>query len=288
MNSIEILKNEFQTASFNFDQRIKKIISSKMNDGTVFPPYIPFIGKNYDKYKVLSYATAQNINPVYQLFLQKKSLEKQANYLKLSERLLEFNETYPEKPISYRNIAINPYRCGILPALLGVFLYAKFGKKIINLDELNDYIAVTNYYKFSLNNGKDIHPEKKLPQIIGNKTLVENFWDINDKLVEKELEVLSPEYIIVFNGRKVTKLREMINSQCKIIKINDPSWILQGGGGKLKKGKGWGVIVEEYKNSEISELITEYLKGLDGNYKGRDENSFVYLLHYYHEWKIVL
>jgi hypothetical protein len=277
MGNIEKLKEEFQRKKFNFDQSIMDIMSSKMDDRTAFPPYVPIVGKNYDTYNILSYSTAQNIKfDDYQKGLQK-------NYSRLSERLLNTKTTYPS---SFEDIDVNPYRYGILPALLGVFIYAKFGKKIECLNEIIDYVAVTNYYKFSFNKGKkDINPESMLLKYV-KKNIVENFWGENDKLVKEEIDILSPKYIIVFKGRKYTKLRKMPNnSEREIFEVNDPSWILRGGGGNLKDGKGWGMIVGKYKNSEVYELIYNYSNKLCGNYKRKRESSFVYLLHYYHEWK---
>ena len=38
-----------------------KIMSSKTSDGKIFPPYIPFVGIDYERYRILVYSTAQNI-----------------------------------------------------------------------------------------------------------------------------------------------------------------------------------------------------------------------------------
>lgn len=51
---------EFERFNLQPLQKYTKLISSKKDDG-LFPPYIPLIGKNYEKFKILIYATAQNM-----------------------------------------------------------------------------------------------------------------------------------------------------------------------------------------------------------------------------------
>ena len=41
-----------------------------------------------------------------------------------------------------KDIAINPYSTGVIPALLGVFIYAKFGEKIEDPNRVIDWVSV--------------------------------------------------------------------------------------------------------------------------------------------------
>src|ERR1035437_9081496 len=192
MDKLELLKQEFQNVELNFGECILDNMSTKTEDRVVFQQYIPFIGKNFESYRILVYSTAQNIG--FDNF--RNSYLK--NISKLTERLYyfdDFRKKYPDDKISFHDIAINPYRTGVIAALVGVFIYAKFNKKIENLEEINDLIGISNYYKFSLNNGKnDINPESTGKNIINDYVKdyvqIENYWKINDALVKKEIEAI--------------------------------------------------------------------------------------------------
>jgi hypothetical protein len=287
MNKMELLKQEFQNTKIEFGKDILKNISSKTDEGILFPPYIPFVGENYQGFRILVYSTAQNIK--FDNF--RNSYKK--NISKLTERLYyfdNFHRKYPDNKMSYKNIAINPYQTGVIAALLGVFIYAKFGKKIENFDEINDLIGISNYYKFSLNNGKnDINPEptgkNKINDYIKDNEQIENYWEINDNLVKKEIDTLNPEFIISFKGRKLKKLKQISENKFKVVEINDPSWILNGGGGHLSKNGSWWKKAMNCKNTEIIELVNHYLSFITGNYKGKKEGVRIYLLNYYSDWK---
>ncbi|MRT93638.1 hypothetical protein [Ancylomarina sp. 16SWW S1-10-2] len=288
MDKIELLKQEFQNAKIEFGKDILKNISTKTDDEILFPPYIPFVGKNYQEFKILVYSTAQNIK--FDSFRNSY----QQNISKLTERLYyfdNFKKKYPDTKMSYQNIAINPYQTGVVAALLGVFIYAKFNKKIKNLDEINELISISNYYKFSLNNGNnDINPEptgkNKINDYIKDKDQINNYWSINDNLVKREIDTLEPKFILSFKGRKLKELKQISKNKFKVIEINDPSWILNGGGGHLSKNGSWWKKAMNCKETEINELINHYLSFITGNYKGKKEGVRIYLLNYYSDWKI--
>ncbi len=283
MTNLNSLKKEFKNSSIEFGNEIFENLSTKTDDGKIFPPYVPFVGQNYNELGILVYSTAQNIS--YNNF--RNSYQK--NYSKLTERLYyfdNFSKKYLENKMSFSKVAINPYQTGVIAALLGVFIYAKFGKKIESLDEINNWIGISNYYKFSLNNRKtDINPETKIFNFISDKSQIEKYWLINDELVKKELETLKPKYIISFNGRKLKKLKQYSEKECKIIRINDPSWILQGGSGVFKENKSWWKKADNCKDMEIIKLVNHYLKFINGNYIGKKESVRIYLLKYYSDWK---
>jgi len=283
MTNLNLLKKEFQNSKIEFGSEIFDNLSTKTDDGKIFSPYIPFVGEKYNELKILVYSTAQNIKYDWYRELY------QNNYDKLTERLYyfeNFNKKYPEKGMSFRDIGINPYGTGVVAALLGVFIFAKFGKIIESLDDINNWIGISNYYKFSLNNRKtDINPETKIFNFIKDKSQIEKYWSINDELVKKELNTLKPNFILSFNGRKLKQIQQFSERGCEIIKINDPSWILRGGSGVFKENRSWWKKAENCNDNEINDLVDKYLKYIGGNYSGKKESVRIYLLKYYSDWK---
>ena len=283
MTNLNLLKKEFQNSKIEFGSEIFDNLSTKTDDGKIFSPYIPFVGEKYNELKILVYSTAQNIKYDWYRELY------QNNYDKLTERLYyfeNFNKKYPEKGMSFRDIGINPYGTGVVAALLGVFIFAKFGKIIESLDDINNWIGITNYYKFSLNNRKtDINPETNIFNFIKDKSQIEKYWSVNDELVKKELNTLKPNFILSFNGRKLKQIKQFSENGCDIIRINDPSWILQGGSGVFKENRSWWKKAANCNDNEINDLVDNYLKYIGGNYSGKKESVRIYLLKYYSDWK---
>lgn len=285
MKRIDLLKKEFQNSKIEFGNEILTNLSTKTEDGKIFPPYIPFVGNNYKEYKILFYSTAQNIG----FGNLRKTYQK--NFIKLTERLYyfdDFRKKYPKDKMSYQNIAINPYQTGVIAALLGVYIFARYGKIIENLNEINNWIGISNYYKFSLNNGKsDINPETKISKYVNNKEQIKNYWQLNDELVKHELETLKPNIVLSFNGRKINKLKQFTGKECKVIRINDPSWILQGGSGVFKENKSWWRKANSCKDITINDLVNNYMNSISGDYerKNKKEHVKIYLLKYYSDWK---
>lgn len=276
------IKKGFKEVIIDFSGELLDIISTKTDDGKVFPPYIPFIGKEYSKFKILVYSTAQNIK----LNGERQKLY-QANFSKLSERLYyddSFLIKYPDDGFKYGMVDIRPYQTGVLAALLGVFIYAKFGVKINDLDRINDVIAISNYYKFSLHSGKrDINPESGLYKYKNvSQTDKEHYWRINDELVKKEIEILKPDFILSFRGKKIQMLKEC-NDENKVIRINDSSWILRGGGGVFSENGSWKRKADKVSDANILELIDKYIHSISGKYFSRKEVK-IYLLRYFSKW----
>lgn len=285
MKNIDLLKKEFQDSRIEFGSEIFDNLSTKTEDGKIFPPYIPFVGQSYNEFRILVYSTAQNIK--YDEYREMY----QNNYNKLTERLYyfkKFSKKYPEKGMSFRDIGINPYGTGVVAALLGVFIFAKFGKKIENLDDINNWIGISNYYKFSLNTGKsDIHPERTIKGHIKNKEQINAYWKFNDDLVKKEIEFLQPKFILAFTGRKIDKIKQIADKETQVIEINDPACFFRFNcSGKLSKDGIWRRKANNIKEIEINQLVDNYLNFINGNYKGHKKNIRIYLLSYYSDWKI--
>lgn len=212
-------------------QKYVKLISSKKGD-RLFPPYIPLVGKSYEKFKILIYATAQNM--AHNRDVAKRYSD---HFDKLVERLYyskNFERKYPHNHLSFNEVDIEPYNQGVLPALAGIFIYTVCHKVLTNFDSIQDHIAVSNYYKFSLHalHGKnDINPVQRSKQF-DDLIDANDYWKLNDELVLRELDVLKPDYVLAFHGRHERVLKDVAREKdFKLKIINDPAWILRGAWG---------------------------------------------------------
>jgi hypothetical protein len=86
-----------------------ELISTKDKGGNIFPPYIPHVGSDYDKYKIVMYGMAQNVSEPWDSLLNKTRRGKVRQMLDAGE---------------YDNIWIAPYK--VMLALAGLYIYAKF------------------------------------------------------------------------------------------------------------------------------------------------------------------
>lgn len=255
---MEKLIDAFEAYDTNVLAPYRELISTKDENGEIYPPYIPHVGKHYSKYGILMYGMAQNISKPWDSLSQKNRRQK----------VIQMRDAE-----SYSNIWIAPYK--IMLALAGLYIYSKFDDSLPNYQEIHESIAVTNYYKFSLNNGADINPNLKL----SDHQCPKLYWSENDKLSKKEQEVLKPKTLISFSGRHNSVLR---SSDSYFIKINDPSWVLQGGGGHLKESGSW---YRECSDKAALKLIHSYLNQIDDKYSSKNEALRIYLLKYYTDWK---
>jgi len=272
---MENLIADFKNFDLTLLKKYERLLSTKTEDDRFFPPYIPFVGRYYAKYKILLYATAQSINPDKDKMLVKQY---SCNFDKLVERLYyspDFERKYlQDTSFDFSDIAIHPYQAGVLPALAGVFIYTMLNQKIDSLSEIQEHIAVSNYYKFSLHKKRDINPH--------NLESPDKYWELNDELVLKELKVLEPSYLIAFQGRHVQFLEKQ---GFKVTIINDPAWILRGGGGCLKPQGSWGRRLSEIKDQEVVQLVDGYLSNLRDLYQRKKEAVKTYLLKYHLDWQ---
>lgn len=290
---------KFDSITNEYFSKNADYFTSKDSNDEIFEPYIPLIGKNYKKFNILSYATAQNMkrdNKQHKSYCKNKNLMPMRMYY-----YDDFKKSYDTDGMSFNDVAIGPYEKGIVPALIGLYILAEYGEAIEDLNKVLDSSAVTNYYKFSLNNQKtDIHPDKKFLKYESKLNIVNGYWKYNDKLVEKEIETLKPKHVLTFKGRKVGILNSLSNNidiegEFRVICINDPSWILHGARGMLKKGGKWFENCKELMDDTALALIEGYLKqiknpssselnGKNTSYANRLEEVEVYLKHYFIEW----
>lgn len=278
---------EFERFDLSRLEKYTKLISTKNKDGKFFPPYIPLIGKNYQKFKILIYGTAQNMGIDHDVATRYSN-----HFDKLVERLYyskKFDQKYPDYNLSYEEVDIGPYNQGVLPALAGIFIYTVCHEALTSFDNIQDHIAVSNYYKFSLHGKKDINPvQRSIQRSKQFDDLIDanDYWKLNDGLVLRELDVLKPDYVLAFHGRHERVLKDVAREKdFKLKIINDPAWILRGAWGYLKPQGSWGSKTSEIQDKELLSLIKSYLKNLGNHYQGKKEAVKIYLLEYYLDWR---
>jgi len=232
----------------SFGPSILENMSSKKDNGAVFPPYVPFLGDRFRECGIHS---------------------------------TDFETHYQDGVFGVGNVPVAPFQSFVVPALIA--LYAKAKKrpeKDIGPGEILDYCGVTNYYKFSLNSGKkDVNPDYGMGRF--PKEEREAYWALNDALVEQELKVVQPRVVLSFRGRKLKKLNELSKTLgYKLFAINDPAWILRGGSGKLKPGASWHNEYDRLDDS-VRNLIDSYIGHLQDSYVCKAEGVKAYLAHCY-------
>ena len=233
-------------------------ISTKDENG-IFPPYVPRVGKNYNAYKILFYGTAQNVSGIWDSLKKKNRREK-------------VRQLYDAG--NFENVWIAPYQ--VMLGLAGMYIYAKYGEVIKKFSDIDKHIAVSNFYKFSLNEpnrNKDINPIK-----LGKG--YDEYKNINKELAGKELKALKPNIVLCFRG--IARLIKSINKKYQTQTVNDPSWILRGGSGVLKKGKSWDRKTNDSKAMKLAEEL--YLNQIEGKYANKQDAIRIYLLKYFNDW----
>jgi hypothetical protein len=255
----EKLKTLFRNTNTDILKDYSDILHSDFKNKLIPKPYIPRIGDFYSNYKILFYGKAQNKPP-------QSSFNEDTWIEHLNKK-------------SYKDVWIAPFY--IMLSLAGVYL--KINNIQINgFDEIDKYVAATNYYKYSLKkNKKDLNPDN----LNGNCKDAKPYFQINDSLVKSEINVLKPNVIFTFRGRQEYELKRIIKElelSTKIIVINDPAWILRGSNGCLKKGGSWDIQIQ---NEEVIQLVNGYLKNFDSNkYKSKIKDVEIYLKKYFHDW----
>lgn len=278
------LKESFQKIDLSnaFSRDVLKYLSTKSEKG-IFPPYVPFLGKLFEKYGILVYCTAQNIS-------HGESLVKlySDNFGRLSSRLEYgdgFKRHYGETDFDISDVDIAPFENGVIPALIAVFIYAKRGTKI-PVERILDYCGVTNYYKFSLHtNTRDVNPDRGV-SVLGSQDL-DKYRSFNDKFVRQELDKIRPEYVISLKGYKLSNLASYSKEYgYTLYSVNDPSWILRGASGKLGPNGDWGKELLGL-DKDAQEFISSYTQPpiLKNRYEKKSEGVKAYLAHYYNEFK---
>jgi len=221
------------------------------------------------------YATAQSLPRGSELLAQYTANPKRAVYRLYPDYSLPVGPR--DCPSSYQDIAIEPYACAVLPGLVAVLLFTRFGVTL-SAAEAHELVAVSNYYKFSLGvagarGHKDLNPNKLADG--------DAYWELNDDLVAEEVGELSPHTVITFPGRHVGALRQL---GAEVVVVNDPAWILYGAGGALTRGGSWYEEAGHVHSQTARGLAAEYASHALGKYGPKKGQVEIYLLHYFQQW----
>ncbi len=242
----------------------RDLISTKDAEG-IFPPYVPFVGRSYDESRILVYAKAQNTPVGDEGYNNKTTVQKVRQLCDAT---------------AYERVWIAPYNSGVLPSLVGIYLYAKQHMRIQSLDEIHDRLAVTNFYKFSLNRkGRDFNPEN-----LGEVHDPTAYRELNSRLCKLELDLLRPSTILSFKGWHNGFLRA---NGYSVVEISDPAFILYGGGGYFRKGGRYYEAADSVKDPTARELAKSYSERCGGRYRtmNKIDSVRIYLLKYYADWR---
>ena len=253
----------------------------------IFPPYVPRVGVKYEAGGVAIYGTAQNFPP-NSPFADRHRRYEQEDPLRLVRRLFYCTDA-PDWRLcrSCREVDIAPYAAGVLPALAGLALYLWAGEPIADLESIDRRVVATNYYKFSLRDGRrDLNPNT-LP------AEYERYRALNDRLCELELEYLRPAIVIAQRGWHVGMIQRVVSRWSgKVLEINDPAWILRGGGGCLKETGSWGEHVRRVSDEAARALVSRWVSQIeqapsngDRRYAKKKAAVEIYLLRYFKAWR---
>lgn len=291
-NSLRSLANEFLNWEVDSISNLRERISSKDSTGIPFQPYIPFVGKYYHKLRIAIYATAQNLyhnDPLVDYYNNNKELQVMRLWVSTQLNTDNLPILYPNSQFTQKMIAIRPFENGLLPGLVAMYLIARDGKLKIPLNEVFHYCAATNFYKGSLqesdSNGraKDFNPNKKL----NTETNADHkkWHRYHSELVDKELEAITPDIILSFDGLGYQHLVQRVGANA-IIKVNDPSWLLRPFGGMKysRPGSKWAKNAMKYATPEAIKTAKSIAKNVEGGkYSGESRKLYfeTYLLKYH-------
>lgn len=261
------------------------LISSRY-EASLFPPYVPRVGRNYEDLAIAIYGTAQNFDPNWSL------AQKYHDAPNMAVDRLWYNwssESPGAASESFESVDINPYSGGVLPALAGLYAFLERGEGFEDLNEIHERVAVTNYCKFSLRKGaRDLNPNR-LPK----RLFSDDYWGINDELVAMELDVLQPKTIIAIRGRGVLNLKKF---GAPVLEVYDPAWLLRPFSEKRLECNG---EPERWPgNSKNTASALQSIKKLIDNWTEQTVQRYAhegvrrrvrkYLFHYFLQWKHVV
>jgi len=182
----------------------------------------------------------------------------------------------------WKQVPIQPWSDGILPALAGVLHSARWGESIPNLDDVVARCAVSNFFKVSLRRPDrrgDLNPVTGLPTEV-NALHSEFTWQ---HFIYHEVEILRPRTILCFGGGHAKLLRSR-HVDIPILECNDPAWIKRGMGRTGGTNGSWTRRVGE-ATAQMRALVDGYLHGCSRDYSGgRRHDATTYLLAYFLDW----
>ncbi len=272
------LAEQFESATPDLGPVEQYLVRDPEGDEPFKAPYVPFVGSKYRTGGVLVYATAQNIDP--------KSFPPRYRSRPLWRLYRDggLNRT----GTNYGEVYIQPWKDGILPALVAMWHLARESHQTDDLGEVHQRAAVSNFYKQSLRQGPGQRRDKN-PRALSKAEQRSFVEQTLEHYVRPEIERLEPEVVIMFRGpheREMKGLCKEHRAACKV--VNDPSWVKRGMGGVFRPGKSWGRKIEENEASlrPARELVEALLPQCKTPYSaGKMDASRVYLLKYYLDWR---
>lgn len=242
--------------------------------------YIPFVGPKYEEGGVLLVGTAQSLAKLARKedasaeWLVATGMPNHSIY-----RLYRIEETAVDRPlteaeVSFKAIAIQPYMDGIFAGIAGAALMSVYGERHLNLNAVTQRIAVTNFFKHSLQTpeGNDLNP-LNLP-----KEAKEKYFDVvlRDYMLQ-EIEILKPQVIVAFNEKVADRIRASWRGGC-VYGIYDPASIKRG---NLLKGFAEQVSKASLRGDD-RELLLNYVAQMNQPYRvGKAVAAETYLAKYY-------
>jgi hypothetical protein len=276
------LAEEFGAATPDLGSIEQYVVRDPTDNAPYEVPYIPFVGSKYRTGGVLVYATAQNLRP--------KTIEEDPDRYRSRPLLRLYPTTCEDRAgTNYGQVHIQPWRDGILPALVAMWLLSREAHQPRTLDEVHQEAAVSNFYKQSLRQGREQRRDKN-PGTLSREEKRSFVEQTLVHYVRPEVELLRPSAVMMFRGPHTQQMRDLcseLGARCYV--VNDPSWVKRGMGGVFRPDKSWARKIEENRASlgPARELAETLLKKCESPYNaGKREAALVYLLKYYLDWKV--
>jgi len=251
MNEYQEKLKERYADLFNADKNKPDWAVKKKAKEENIHPAIPFVGKSYEKTKLLIYASAENLNTdCGHLYDDKEALNRRENTYNRNK-----NKYFPD-------LHILPVTDGSL-VIVSAYILKKTGKilQYTTPYEFIEHIAVDNFCKFSIENSG---PNMDYAGIISKVRY-------SLKYVEADLKILEPDMIImpekIYNHHEVKQLITKFVPNCIVLpiyqinsrNINHPE--------RIRK-------YVQKDASTIDDLFVEWQKNLKNGITGKTNKNF--------------
>lgn len=253
MNRIEKLLIEYSEIFSQKENRPEWAVK-KNNSKEIVSPSIPFIGKNYEKTKILLYASAENLGDYKGGWLDNNDFAKNRHRLWFDK--YSDNHFFPD-------VHIAPMNKGGLVNIIGYVsmkLYPDF--KFDTPKELLEGVAFANFGKFSISVEKG---EKNIDYAGDYHKLKKSI-----EYIKSDLEILKPDILIIpetiFKHNRIKKLLSIEFPGIKIIPIYQIHHFNINGENRLKK----------YKKKDKADLgiLVNWQKKFGKGLKGKTNENF--------------
>jgi hypothetical protein len=275
-----------------FEADAVSFVRAPATDEPFLVPYLPFVGPRYDGLLVYSMAqqvTGGDIGTWWPTCMGKGSESVRRLYPGSGQ------DTFGQGPLSAcvvdrHRIPIQPISDGPLLAVAGLILRVTTGDNVSTLNNVLEHIACTNYYKFSLvRRSEKGRLNNQDPSRLGKTLVAEYARQMADDFCLPEIEVLKPRFVVAVTkaGPGILESIQGRKPGLRVIRVNDPSWILQGMSGVASPGGSWLNKVENGDiPDEVAHLIDGYARQCTGDYSHKREAVRVYLKKYWLDFSV--